>query len=261
LRRLFLLPLPPLHPLSLLLYLVASSGCAVAQLNPGSSPDEVLNALHDTGTTIKSFSAKVKLDEYDTVTGAEIVRFGKVWFQIKPTGDPAMHIVFDSKQIGDKNKVPDKVEYLLDDGWLTDRTAATKIESRIQLVPQGQKMNLFQLGKSPFPMPIGQDPAEIQKQFDLAKVAPAKDDPANTIHLLLKPKPNCPMANRFFSVEIWTDFQTRMPVRIQTIDPKQVKERTADLTDLKVNTPLNQTDATLPALPPDWRTSDTPLAP
>ncbi len=241
------------------IFAIGFCGCAGAQLNPDSTADDVLHALHDSGSSIKSFSAEVKLDEFDNGTGAETNRFGKVWFAIKPTGDPVMHIVFDQKQVGDRGKVPDKVEYLLDDGWLTDRTDATKTESRIQLVPKGQKVNLFQLGKSPFPMPIGQDPDEIQKQFDVSKLAAAKDDPAGTIHLLLKPKPGSQMANRFSSVDIWTDLKTKMPVRIQTLDQKQVRERTADLTKMQVNTPLNQEDISLPGLPRDWRSSDTPL--
>jgi outer membrane lipoprotein-sorting protein len=240
--------------------LAACCGCASAQLDSNSKTDDVLNALHDSGTNIKSFSATVKLNEFDNGTGAETTRFGKVWFQIKPNGEPVMHIAFDHKQVGDKKLIPDKIEYLLDDGWVTDRTDATKTESRIQLVPKGQKVDLFQLGKSPFPMPIGQDPAEIQRQFDVTKAAPANDDPPGSVHLLLKPKADAPMANRFSSVDIWTDIKTRMPVRIKTVDPKQAKERTADLTDLLVNPDLKKEDVTLPDLPGDWRTSDTPLA-
>jgi len=246
--------------LTVLIFLAASCGCAMGQLDANSKADDVLNALRDSGRSIKSFSANVKVNDFDNGTGAETNRFGKVWFLIKPDGEPVMHIVFDQKQVGGKKMIPDKVEYLLDDGWLTLRTDATKTESRMQLVPQGQKVDLFQLGKSPFPMPIGQDPAEIQKQFDVSRQAPANDDPPGTIHLLLKPKPNSPMANRFSSVDIWTDTKTRMPVRIKTVDSKQVRETTADLTDLLVNPDLKNQDVTLPDLPPDWRTSETPLA-
>jgi len=239
--------------------LLAFSGCAMAQLNMNSNPDDVLDALHASGQSIKSFSATLKLNEFDDGTGAETNRFGKVWFQIKADGEPVMHVVFDQKQVNDKKSIPDKVEYLLDDGWVTNRTDATKTESRMQVVPKGEKMNLFQVGKSPFPMPIGQDRAEVEKQFDVSKVAPVNDDPPGTIHLLLTPKPNSPLAKQFSSVDLWTDVKTRMPVRIKTIDSKKAKERTTDLTDLKVNPNLNPQDVSVSKLPPDWRTSDTPL--
>jgi outer membrane lipoprotein-sorting protein len=171
-----------------------------------------------------------------------------------------MHIVFDHKQVGGKSLIPDRVEYLLEDGWLTIRTDATKTESRVQLVPQGQKVNLFQLGKSPFPMPIGQDRAEVEKQFDATRLPPAKDDPSGSIHLQLKPRTDSPMAERFSSIDLWTDLKTQMPVRIKTIDNKKVMERTTDLTGMRVNSELKPQDVSVPKLAPDWRSSDTPLA-
>jgi outer membrane lipoprotein-sorting protein len=121
-------------------------------------------------------------------------------------------------------------------------------------------VDLFQVGKSPFPMPIGQDRADVEKQFDVTTVPPAKDDPPGTVHLLLKPKPDSPLLKRFSSVDLWTDLKTNMPARIQTVDSRQVMERTTDLTDLKVNPTLGPDDLNVSKLPPDWRTSDTPLA-
>jgi outer membrane lipoprotein-sorting protein len=241
-----------------ILFIALCGSCAIAQLTPSSTADDVLNTLQTSGQNLKSFSAKVTVRDFDTGSGGETTRFGKVWFQIKPDGNPVMHIALDYKVVGQKPN-PDKVDYLLDDGWLTDRTDGTKTEARIQLVPKGQKVNLFQLGKSPFPMPIGQSPDEIKKQFDLTKVDPAKDDPANSIHIRLTPKPDSDMAKRFSSVDIWTDLTTKMPSRIETIDSKKGHDRTADLIKLELNPQINPADVSLPTLPPDWRSDITPL--
>ena len=238
--------------------LFSCCSCAMANLTADSKVDDVLDALQASGHSVKSFSAGLKMNDYDAGFGSEVNRFGKLVFSIKPDGNPVLHVVLDHKQASGKKLVAEKKEYFLEDGWLTDRDYEVKIETRRQVAPPGQKVNLFQLGKGPFPLPIGQDKAEVHKQFGVTKIDAAKDDPASTVHLLLKPNTGSPLAGRFLSVDVWTDINTQMPVRVKTVDDKH-NERTVDFLELKVNPDLTSADLSLSSLPPDWNTSDIPL--
>ena len=124
---------------------------------------------------------------------------------------------------------------LLDGEWLTDRDYDRKIEVRRQVLKPGEKMNLLKLGEGPFPLPIGQDKQEVHKQFDVTLVKPEKDDPANSLHLQLTPKPNTRLARRFSTIDVWVDRKLRFPVHIETVDANGGEEHKTDLTDLRIN--------------------------
>jgi hypothetical protein len=202
----------------------------------------------------------VKLIETDTVMATSTTRTGKAWFQIKPNGDARLHIRFDEKATGDQPAKPDVKEYLLNDGWLIDRDYHAKTEVNRQVARPGEKVNLFQLGKGPFPLPIGQDKKDVHEMFEVAKVPSAKDDPSGTIHLKLTPKPKTDFARKFSTIDIWVNEQTQMPVRIETLDRNQTTDRQTDLQNLKVNPGLTDADFTLPPIEgKGWNRHDEPL--
>jgi outer membrane lipoprotein-sorting protein len=88
-------------------------------------------------------------------------------------------------------------------------------------------------------------------------VVPDKDDPANTIHLKLKPLPNSQWAQTFIQVEVWVDFKSNMPIRIATQNKSEIK--TVDLLNLKVNPAIDPKDLELPQLEKGWDSMDRPL--
>jgi outer membrane lipoprotein-sorting protein len=227
-------------------------------LNGNSKVDDVLDALQKSGKDVKSFSSDVTDTEDDQVQGTEVIRYGKVWFQTLPNGDHTLHLILDRKQVG-KKLIPEKIEYLLDGGWVTIRNYDKKNETRIQLVPAGQKLDLFQLGKGPFPLPIGQDKKDVHSQFDVTIQPLDKDDPKETIHLMLIPKPANPLSDNFFSIEVWVDPSTNMPVQIMTENKQKVQLKTWNLLNLKINPALNANDLTLPALEKGWDSVEKPL--
>jgi len=212
------------------------------------SVDPLLQQLDQVGKDLKEFSARLKLTEADPLGGAT-VRVGTVCFQKKPDGSPRIHVIFD-KRIDDRHiaHTGEKIEYLLDGPWLIDRNYRTKTEVRRQVLKPDQKMDLFKLGEGPFPLPIGQDPQNVHKAFDVKRVAPAKDDPPHTVHVELMPKTGTDLARKFHSIDVWVDDKSHMPVRVDTVDAKQQMSRSTELTDLAVNPPggLKEPDFQLP---------------
>lgn len=231
-----------------------------AKLSPDATVDQVLDALNEVGKGLKDFSADVTLKETDTTLGDTTSQKGIAVYQKKGDGDARMHVVFNTKQQG-KKIINSKVEYLLDNDWLTERNYEHKTEVRRQVLRPGQKIDLLKLGEGPFPLPVGQSPESVQKQFTVAKIpADAKNDPPNTVHIQLTPRPETPFARKFKTIDVWVDTQTAMPRRIQTLDINQTTQRTTDLKITALNKGLKEGDFTLEPVGPDWNRHDEPYA-
>jgi hypothetical protein len=246
---------------------IVLAGAVFAQAAPATAPatdpqiDQTLDALHDRGPTLKEFTADLRETDTDTIMQNTTTKTGKVWYQVKPTGDVRMHILFDKKQVGQKMAYAERKEYLLDDGWLIDRDYSSSIETRRQVAQPGEKVNLFQLGKGPLPLPIGQDMKDVHEQFDVTKLPPDKDDPPNTIHLQLKPKPSTDFARKFNTLDFWIDPKIAMPVRIETLDANQSTDQQFDLQNLKVNPSpkIGDEDFMLPSIDKGWNRHEEPF--
>ncbi len=223
------------------------------------SVDAVLDALDQRGQGLKSFDANVKLAETDESTQLSSTRLGHVWFQKKPGDDARLRVLLDKKE--DKTRiVNEKIEYLLDGGWLDDRDYNKRIEVRRQILKPGEKINLLKLGEGPFPLPIGQKKEEVKKVFDVTKVKPEKDDPAGTVHLQLKPIKGTQFSRKFSAIDVWVDTKTSMPRRIDTLDPKETTTRSTELTDVRINPELTDADFKLEKIQPEiWNVHEEPF--
>ncbi|MDB5358305.1 MAG: hypothetical protein JWN24_4758 [Phycisphaerales bacterium] len=220
---------------------------AAAPLPADPSIDVLLDALDQRGQSLKDFTANVRITEgNENITGIT-TRTGQVWFQKKGADDGRIRVLFD-KRIEGRIAKADKVEYLLDNGWLIDRDYRKRTETRRQVLKPGEKVNLLKLGEGPFPLPIGQKKEDVYKLFDVTKAAPGKNDPADTIHLILKPKPGTQFARKFSAIDVWVDRKSHFPARIDTDNPDQSDAKKTELTDVQINPPggLKDGDFQLP---------------
>jgi len=215
-------------------------------LSPDSPLDEILDALDARGRNLEAFTADVSLTEGDATLANEVTRRGKVLYQDRK-GNPRLRVTFTDRDTG-KRSFDEKVEYLLEDGWLTDRTYAKEIQSRRKVLRPGEKIDLLKLGEGPFPLPIGQKKQAVHEQFDAKKLGPAKDDPPGTLHVQLVPKPGTQFERKFDAIDVWVDARTHMPTRIETAQGETV--RTTELKNFTVNPhpPLKDADFKLPAI-------------
>src|SRR5256885_682735 len=98
---------------------------AEVPLGPDSDLDPTLDALNERGKDLKDFSADVALHTIDARTGEDTAQIGTVIFQNKGSGDSRIRVAFDKKEVdpGNGKKITQKqrLDYVLDEGWLTDR--------------------------------------------------------------------------------------------------------------------------------------------
>ena len=230
------------------------------QATPGEmTADRVLDALDQRGQNLKSFDARVSMSDKDADLGLDSVRTGHVWFQKQGDAERPAARLFDQKSDGSKVS-NEKIEYLLDKGWLVDRDYQKRVEVRRQVLRPGEKVNLLKLGEGPFPLPIGQKKEDVKKLFTVTKIKSAKDDPPGTVHLLLKPIKGTQFDRKFSAIDVWMDLKTQMPTQIDTLDKKEVVTRSTKLTDVVVNPDLGEKDFALPNIPDEgWNRHEEPF--
>src|SRR5437773_1308176 len=121
-------------------------GCAMGQANPprdvtlnaDSSADDVLDALDARGKQLTDFIASVKLSESDAATGSGSTRSGKLWLQRKSPTDARVRVTFLKKSSGEK-MLDEKLDYLLDKGWLIEQDFHKFNQVSRQVLRPGQK--------------------------------------------------------------------------------------------------------------------------
>jgi outer membrane lipoprotein-sorting protein len=241
------------------LLVVFTAAILRADLTAASSVEETLDALCEVGKDLKSFAADVKLNESDLISQDTTTRTGKVWYQKKAEGDARLRVTFD-KRTQDGATQEQKIDYLLDKGWLVDRNYARKLEINRQVLRPGEKINLLKLGEGPFPLPIGQKREDVLKQFEVKHVELATNEMPNAMHLMLTPKPGTQFDRKFTSIDVWVDFKTSMPRRIETIDKNGTMSRGTDLENVKLNVEIPDADFKLPEVRGgDWQRRDEPF--
>jgi outer membrane lipoprotein-sorting protein len=231
-------------------------------LKPDSDLDATLDALNARGQNLKDFTADVALHTADNRTGEDTAQIGTVTFQNRNNGDSRIKVGFDKKESdnGDhKITQKQKLDYVLEDGWLTDRDYQKKLEVRRQVLKPGQKMNLLKLGEGPFPLPIGQDKDDVKKQFEASKIPAAADDPKDTVHIKLVPRPGSQFEKRFKQIDVFVDTKTNMPARIDTVE-KAGTTRSTELKNVKLNTGVKDEAFVLPPIANDgWNRREEPF--
>src|SRR5689334_2412643 len=121
-------------------------------LGPASKLDDILDALNNRGKDLHDFSADVALHTVDDRTGQDTAQLGTVVFQRRDDDNSRIRVAFDKKRTDEGNGAKpvtqeQKLDYVLDNGWLTDRDYKKKLEVRRQVLRPGQKMNLLKLGE------------------------------------------------------------------------------------------------------------------
>jgi outer membrane lipoprotein-sorting protein len=255
------------YRLALLLAMGLGSLASIAQavdpppLKQGASVGEILDALKIRGDTLKDFTADVTMTSTDPINQLSTAQIGQIWFEGNPKTGGRVRVNFDKDKIGDNTTVL-KHQYILGGPDLLNGQDLIDIDFKKQRIDKkqvgrpGDPVNLMKLGEGPFPLPIGQEPAAVQRDFTVATLATAKDDPANTVHVTLTPKEGTPLARKFGSIGVFVDCATDMPVRIVTVDPDGAEIHTTQLDKIAINKGLKADAFAIPPEAKDFETFD-----
>ena len=175
-----------------------------------------------------------------------------------------IRVAFDKKEVdrgtARRSRQKQRLDYVLDEGWLTDRDYQKKLEVRRQVLRPGQKMNLLKLGEGPFPLPIGQDKEEVKRQFDATKEPLGVDDPKGTVARLAWRRRRGRSSRSGFSRSTCSSTPGReCRRRIDTVE-RAGTTRSTDLTNVKLNSGVKDDAFVLPKIDePGWNRREEPF--
>ncbi len=215
------------------------------------STDDVLEQLHTRGNDLKTLAADVKLMTADTELGDADwdTRTGRLVVERKTDGDTRLRASFAKRERGKRVEEARK-DYLLDGVQLIERDYATKRQvTRIVRKP-GEKLDLFKLGEGPFPLPIGQSPDEVKKEFDVKPAKPEKPNPDLT-YIELVPRKGRPIADKFSSIVVGVN-KEGWPVEVVTLDKNQTLTTRAELSNIRINAEVGTKEFDLEAVDDTW---------
>lgn len=217
---------------------LAMSAACFAQATTQSSLDTILDGLEARGRDLNTLHAAISKSEADASLGEDTeTRAGRLWYDRRGDRDVRIRVSLDTLTINNKPR-PDRIEYMLLGGTLTDRNYRSRVEVQRVVQKPGQKIDLFKLGQGPFPLPIGQPKTAVYEQFEVTEKPAGADAPANTALIKLTPKPDTDMARRFAWLEVWVDQNDFLPRQIKTLNVQGSTLTTTILSDVKLNTPL-----------------------
>lgn len=245
----------------------AQQPAAVAQ-NEFPDADALLTSLEKADEGLVTLTAKVVYDKTFEIQGDQQSRKGKLYFVNRDEavkadagrGDAGTQgrkfaIVFDELWIGDVVRKDQEV-YVFDGQWLVEKNFKEKMFIKRQVVPPGERFDPLRIGEGPFPIPLGQRKADIQKRYattllpagDGLKAADdaSEDDrkdiekrrahTAGSWQVKLEPKPEFARDDEFKEIRLWYKRGADgnlMPVMSRTVD-KEGNVSVVALTDVRI---------------------------
>jgi hypothetical protein len=214
---------------------------------PDDGTDALLARMQTVGEELRTLQARVTLDDFDATTGSNPVRIGDLTLRRDEDGKADFHVVFPVVRDGMDGPVRrEKVEYLLLDGRLVDRNYRARTQVTRRLSPERAAVDPFNLGEGPFPLPIGQAPEDVRRQFEIERYDPADPDANDleleavegAVRLRLVPRPGSRLDGELDRIEIDLDPATGFPMRVHTLDAAGINLRTAILERVQRNAEL-----------------------
>ncbi len=212
--------------------------------------DDILTRLEKRSDGLRDIRCQVRFVEDDRINLSKLAKTGRLLFLITEP-NPQFMIHFDRTEV---DGVVGKQEWYLFDGqWLFQGLERLQQVTKQEITKPGEKIDLFDLEKAPFPLPFGQKKETILRNFMVTLASPAPGDPANTDHLVCIPKPGSAMERKYDKLEFFVLRDLHLPLRIVVTKNDGQEVNTADFPDLSeksINTGLGRKDL---AKPDAWK--------
>lgn len=170
---------------------------------------------------------------------------GEIWYRDEqPVAKFKVH--FDYKITGNRKEKYNE-QHLFDGRWYTELNAEkSKVITKHEMRRETDTSNPYKIGEGSFPVPFGQKKADILAEFEVSRTPAAADDPENTDHLRLIPRPGTNTSQSYKWVDFWVareGKQSGLPVKVRTAkkDPNGAVNSTITVTfsDPELNTGLS----------------------
>lgn len=197
-----------------------------------STIDAILTKLERRSDGLTDIRCKVRFVEDDRINLTKRTKYGEILFWITQP-NPHFLIRFDKTEVD--GILGQKEWYLFDGRWLYQALERIRQVTSQEIARPGEKIDLFDLERAPFPLPFGQKKDTILRHFTVTLVPPKPSDPSDTDHLVCIPKTDGAMFRKYDKLELFVHRKVHLPSRIVVTKADGYEISTADFPDLSNN--------------------------
>ena len=223
---------------------------AQAPTEPNAAADW-LKRIEQRAADINTLRGKITYVTIQGLLGDEQRRFGTLVYDDPDpqAGKPARFAVhFDRMAAGGQLRDGIDRAFIFDGRWLAERIGDEKKFIRRRLGAEGEQVDLT---KGPIVLPLNLKKDEVLAKFAAALVQPSGDDPEDSVHLRLTPRPGVDVEQE--QIDLWFDRASLLPLRAHTIESDE-SETLVLLRELETNPDLRgETFNTQPPTEPGWQ--------
>jgi len=191
--------------------------------------DQILTQLEIRSDGLKDIRCKVRFVEDDRINLSKRTKHGSILFMIT---EPNPHFLIHFEKTEQEGVRGKQEWYLFDGRWLYEVLERIEQVTKREIVRPGEKIDLFDLERAPFPLPFGQKKETILRNFEVTLLPPVEGDPQNTDHLVCVPKPESTMYDKYDKLEFFVLTDLHLPGRIIVTKNGGLEINTADFPDL-----------------------------
>ncbi len=215
----------------------ASGDPQPAQPASGNEAEHWLERAEKRLEKIKSIKAKIKYVRIEGVGlfDSKETRKGDLVYQ---PGPPTRFSVHFQQLIAENRATKIGHRFIYNRGWLVECDDVQKVFRKQQMLASDAdpaKAGPLGLGDTPFIVPINLPKKQLVKKHVVTLVARDKNDPPNSVHLLLKPKPN--IRTDIIRIDLWYDRTTVLLIRAESVDDGPNKN-IVELSMVEVDRPI-----------------------
>ena len=212
--------------------------------------DGILTKLQARSDGLKDIRCQVHFVENDKINLSKRTKIGTLRFMMS---EPNPQFLVHFKRIEFDGLLGKQEWYLFDGRWLYTAIERLKQVTKQELAQPGERLDLFNLEKAPFPVPFGHKKETILRHFDVELAPPAHGDPPGTDHIVCVPKATSELRRRYEKLELFVKKDVHLPSRIVVTRNDGLEVNTADFPDLSdrsINVGISANDFAKPAA---WR--------
>lgn len=212
--------------------------------------DEILTRLEQARNDMKDIRANVTFIEEDAIELSKRKKQGQIRF-LMTDPNPLFMIHFD--KVETDGVVGKREWYLFDGRWMFEVVERLEQVTKREIAKADEKLDFFDLEKSPFPLPFGQRKEVILRSFEVDYAEPKPNDPPETDHLICVPRPGSRLAERYDKLDYYVLRGVNLPGRVVITRNKGREVKSADFPGLRkesINTGLTSKDF---SPQPEWK--------
>jgi hypothetical protein len=176
----------------------------------------ILTEMEQMGDKVQDLRCSVEYTVEDLIGLSEFTKFGRILYK---RTEPNPHFLISFHKTHEGGIVNRSKEwFVFSDRWLFEAKEAGGTIIKREVLREGEKVDLFSLEDSPFPIPFGQRRDEILRHFSVALKPPHQTDPPGCDHLVCIPRPGSRLAETYSRMEFFVSKKLHLPVKIIAVE-------------------------------------------